>query len=132
MSEKTCVIKFKKIDGKLMPADALMKLRFQEYIKNLSDNDEVECILEGGNPNNTKAQLAKIHVMIKEIADETGDNIKDAKKNVKDFCGLTFYNNGEKQFKSFADQSRKELSYVIERMYEMGDFLNINFRKDLQ
>jgi len=132
MSEKTCVIKFKKIDGKLMPINALMKLRFQEYIKNLSDKDEVECILEGVNPNNTKAQLAKIHVMIKEIADETGDNVKDAKKNVKDFCGLTFYDNGEKKFKSFADQSRKELSYVIERMYEMGDFLNINFRKDLQ
>ena len=98
-------------------------------MKRIQENRKLR---EGGNPNNTKAQLAKIHVMIKEIADETGDNIKDAKKNVKDFCGLTFYNDGEKQFKSFANQSRKELSYVIERMYEMGDFLNINFRKDLQ
>lgn len=129
---KTCIIKFKIVDGKLMPKDALMKLRFQEYIKNLTDTDEVECILEAVTPNNTKAQLAKIHVMIKEIADETGDNVKDAKKNVKDFCGLTFYANGEKQFKSFADQSRAELSSVIERMYEMGEFLNINFKKDLQ
>jgi|TARA_R110001592_G_scaffold42905_2_gene139235 hypothetical protein len=131
MSNKTCVLKFKKINGKLTPIDKLMHLRFKEYIQNLSDNDEVECILEGVNPNNTKAQLAKIHVMIKEIADETGATVKHTKLHVKDECGLTYYDDKEKKYKSFADQSRLELSKVIDRMYELGSFLNINFQKDL-
>ena len=80
----------------LCPLMLLWNFGFKSILKTYLTDDEVECILEGVNPNNTKAQLAKIHVMIKEIADETGDNVKDAKKNVKDFCGLTFYDNGEK------------------------------------
>lgn len=127
--KKTCVIKFKKVNGKLVPKDGLTKSRFIEYIKSLSDDDEIECILEAVEPNNTKAQLAKIHAMIKEIADETGEDPKKTKNDLKDKCGLTKYVDNKKYFLSFADQSREELSNVIEKLYLIGEFVGINFRK---
>ena len=129
--KKTCIIKFKLVNGKLVPKDGLMKTRFNQFLRELTEDDEIECIMEGVEPNNTKAQLAKIHVMIKEISDETGEEIKVTKKQIKDQCGLTFYVDKEKHYKSFADLSRQDLSNVIEKMYVIGEFLNINFRKDL-
>jgi hypothetical protein len=119
------------VNGKLVPKDGLMKDRFNKFISELTEDDEIECIMEGVEPNNTKAQLAKIHVMIKEISDETGEDIKKTKIDIKDQCGLTYYVDNRKYYKSFADLSRQDLSDVIEKMYVLGDFLNINFRKDL-
>ena len=129
--KKTCVIKFKKVNNKLTPKDGLMKARLKEFIESLTDDDEIECIIEAMEPNNTKAQLAKIHVMIKEISDETGEDVKKTKKDIKDQCGLTTYIDGKKVYKSFANESKESLSDVIEKIYLIGDFLNINFRKDL-
>ena len=129
--KKTCIIKFKMVNGKLRPKDGLMKDRFNQFIKELTEDDEIECILEAVEPNNTKAQLAKIHVMIKEIADESGEDQKETKKDIKDRCGLTHYIDGRKVYKSFADQSKEELSNIIEKLYLIGEFLGINFRKDL-
>lgn len=128
---KTCAIKFKKVNGKLTPIDGLMKQRLKEFINGLSEDDTIECILEGSEPNNTKAQLAKIHVMIKEISDETGEDLKQTKKDIKDRCGLTHYVNGEKQYKSFANETKESLSNTIEKIYILGDFLGINFKRDL-
>ncbi len=119
------------VNGKLVPKDGLMKTRFNQFLKEISEDDEIDCIMEADEPNNTKAQLAKIHVMIKEISDETGEDLKKTKKDIKDQCGLTFYLDKKKQYKSFADLSKEDLSNVIEKMYVIGDFLNINFRKDL-
>lgn len=129
--KQTCIIKFKMVNGKLVPKDGLMKDRFNQFIKKLTEDDEIECILESVEPNNTKAQLAKIHVMIKEISDETGEDLKKTKIDIKDQCGLTYYVDQTKYYKSFADLSRQDLSDVIEKMYLIGTFLNINFQKDL-
>ena len=129
--KSTCIIKFKMVNGKLVPKDGLMKDRFNKFLREVSEDDEIECIMEAVEPNNTKAQLAKIHVMIKEISDETGEDVKKTKMDIKDQCGLTYYVDNKKYYKSFADQSRQVLSDVIEKMYLIGDFLNINFRKDL-
>lgn len=129
--KKTCVIKFKKVNGKLVLKDGLMKVRFQEFIKHLTEADEIEAIIEAVEPNNTKAQLAKIHVMIKEIADETGEDVKKTKRDIKDQCGLTYYIDKTKHYKSFADLDRTALSNVITHLYLIGEFLNINFQKDL-
>jgi hypothetical protein len=130
--KKTCILKFHKVNGKLVPKDGLMKNRLAEFIRNLSDDDDIECIMEAVEPNNTKAQLAKIHVMIKEIADETGEDVKKTKQDIKDQCGLTYYIDNKKCYKSFADESRQSLSDIIEKIYLIGDFLNINFQKDSQ
>lgn len=129
--KKTCIIKFKKVNGKLVVKDGLLKDRLNTFINELTEDDEIECLFEAVEPNNTKAQLAKIHVMIKEISDETGEDIKKTKQDIKDQCGLTYYVDNIKIYKSFANVSREELSNIIEKVYLIGDFLNINFKRDL-
>lgn len=130
--KKTCIIKFQKRNGKLVPKDGLTKNRLKTYIDSLTEDDEIECMMEAVEPNNTKAQLAKIHAMIKEIADETGEDQKKTKMDIKDKCGLTHYVDNKKVYKSFADQSREQLSDVIEKLYLLGEFVGINFQKDFQ
>tara|TARA_R110000868_G_scaffold282585_1_gene542877 strand:+ start:98 stop:493 length:396 start_codon:yes stop_codon:yes gene_type:complete len=128
--KKTCIIKFKKIGTQVVPVDNLMKLKLKNFVDNLTDKDEIECLFEAVEPNNTKSQLAKIHVMIKEISDETGETLKQTKLNIKDQVGLTYYVDNKKIYKSFADETRESLSNIIEKLYIVGDFLNINFKKD--
>jgi len=128
--KKTCIIKFKKVGTQVVPVDNLMKLKLKNFVDNLTDKDEIECLFEAVEPNNTKSQLAKIHVMIKEISDETGETLKQTKLNIKDQVGLTYYVDNEKIYKSFADETRESLSNIIEKLYIVGDFLNINFKKD--
>jgi len=128
--KKTCIIKFKKVGAQVVPVDNLMKLKLKNFVDNLTDKDEIECLFEAVEPNNTKSQLAKIHVMIKEISDETGETLKQTKLNIKDQVGLTYYVDNEKIYKSFANETRESLSNIIEKLYVLGDFLNINFKKD--
>ena len=130
--KKTCLIRFNVENGKLVPKDGLMKQRLKDFIKSLSPDDVIDTIFEADEPDNTKSQLAKIHVMLKEIADETGEDVKKTKTDIKDQCGLTFYVDHQKKYKSFADLSRKELSDVIEKIYLVGEFVGINFQKDLK
>ena len=129
---KTTILKLKKLNGKLVGADGLMQHKFQEFVKSLKEGDKIDIILEFVEPDNTKAQLAKIHAMIKDIADETGEDVKKTKQDIKDRCGLTYYADNKKYYKSFANLSRQDLSDVIEQMYVVGEFLNINFRSNYQ
>lgn len=129
--KKTIVLKFKKKDNRLVPKDGLMLEKYKHFIQSLKESDEIECIMEAVEPNNTKAQLAKIHVMIKMLADETGEEFKILKNQIKDKCGLTYYVDSIKHYKSFADLSKEELSETIEKIFIIGDFFNINFRANI-
>jgi len=129
--KKTFVIRYVKRSGKLIPKDSLSKIKLKEYIDSISENDIIDVLFEADEPNNTKSQLAKVHVMINAIANETGEDVKKTKIDIKDQCGLTYYQDQQKKFKSFADLSRTELSDVIEKLYLVGEFVGINFQKDL-
>ncbi len=127
----TVLIKFKVKNGKLVPLDKLMGFRLKQFLESIEANDVISAIFESDEPNKTNAQLAKVHVMIKEISDYTGERIEKTKLDIKEQCGMTYYKNEKKMYKSFADCSKEDLSKVIEQIYIIGDFLNINFRKDL-
>jgi len=129
--KKTFAIRYIKKDGKLVPKDSLSKARLKEYIAAITENDLVDVLIEANEPDNTKAQMAKIHAMIGEVANETGEDVKKSKNDIKNQCGLTYYEDQQKKYKSFADLSKAELSDVIEKLYIIGDFLGVNFRKDL-
>jgi len=118
-------------NGKPVPTSHLYKMRYNEFIKGLKEGDRFVMILEQEDWSNTKPQLAKIHAMIKEIAIETGEKFNKTKENIKERSGLTYYENKVKKYRSFARCSKEELSAVIEILYELGQFLNINFEKNL-
>lgn len=133
MAKQILSIEFKKENGKLVPANDLMKEQLKLFVNSLPDDATVECMMELKTKDNTKAQLAKIHVCIKEIADIQGDTAKAVKEEVKRQCGMEYIDeDGNKQFVSFKNCSKEELSNVIEVVIQMGQFLNADFRGTLK
>lgn len=132
MAKQILSTQFKKEKDKLVPANPLAKEQYKIFVNSLSEGDTVECVMELKSKNNTKAQLAKIHVCIKEIANEQGDSVESVKNEVKRICGMAYKNDdGEVKYQSFADCSKEELSNVIETIIQIGHFLNVEFRGTL-
>lgn len=123
MSKQVLSIQFVLKDGKLTPRDELAKEKYKMFMANVQETDIVDCVMEVVSPTNTKAQLAKIHACINELAKEQGCSAIDMKVQIKDRCGL--------KDKSFKDCSKDQLSEVIESILEIGRFLNINFQGTL-
>ena len=124
MSKQVLTIQFNVKDGKLVPRNDLMKEQYKIFLSQIQNGDIVDCVMELVSPTNTKAQLAKIHACINELAKEQGCSPAEMKVQVKDRSGLAD--------KSFADCSKEQLSEVIETILEIGRFLNINFQGTLQ
>ena len=120
MSKQVLSIQFVLKDGKLTPRDELSKEKYKIFVAGILENDIIDCVMEVVSPTNTKAQLAKIHACINEMAKEQGCSAQEMKDQVKAHCGLAG--------KSFKDCSKEQLSEVIESILEIGRFLNINFQ----
>ena len=132
MAKQILSIRFKKEKNKLVPENSFMKERLRLFISSLPDKGSIDCIMELKTRDNTKAQLAKVHVCIKEIADEQGDSFDAVKKEIKRRCGMSYKNEkGQTKYESFADCSKQEMSNIIETIIQMGHFLNIDFRGTL-
>jgi hypothetical protein len=121
-----------KRNGKLTPKNKLHEEQYKLFTSNIPEGKEVTALFELVDDTNTKAQLAKVHVMIKEIAEQQGQSAAETKLEVKDQCNLTYYEDGVKKYKSFGKASKEDLSYVIEVLYQLGEFFNINFRENFQ
>jgi hypothetical protein len=124
MSKQVLSIQFIVKEGKLIPRNDLMKEQYKIFLSQMQNGDIVDCVMELVTPTNTKAQLAKIHACINELAKEQGCSPAEMKVQIKERSGLTD--------KSFADCSKEQLSEVIETILEIGRFLNINFQGTLQ
>lgn len=132
MSKQILSIQFKKTKGKLQPSSKLMKEKLKLFVQSLPEDGSVDCIMELRTRNNTKAQLRKIHVCLKEIANEQGDSLQSVKKEIKKQSGMSYLDeDGVRQYESFADCSKEELSNVIENIIQTGHFLNLEFRGTL-
>lgn len=121
-------IRMKKQDGKLVIDDKLAKEQYRIFLMSLNDGDKLDVLFELKNEDNTHAQLKKIHVCIKEMAEEQGHTVEEMKRLVKDECGMSYKNEkGKKVYESFAGCSKKELSNVIETIIQMGRFMGMTF-----
>lgn len=123
MSKQVLSIQFILKDGKLFPRNKLMREQYKIFMSSIQETDIIDCVMEIVTPDNTKAQLAKIHACINELAKEQGCSAAEMKVQIKERAGL--------ENKSFADCSKAQLSEVIETILEIGRFLNINFQGTL-
>ena len=111
--------KFIKRNGKLTYATPQDKLAYEIFVDKLQEGDKVDMFVELHGPDHSKAQLAKVHACIRELAKESGYTFDDMKLIIKDSSGL----NG----KSFADCSKSELMLAIEACIQIGgENFNIN------
>jgi hypothetical protein len=111
--------KFIKKDGKLIYASPEQKLAYELFLQKLPEGQAVEMYVDLININHSKAQLAKVHACIRELAAESGYSFDDMKILIKGTSGL--------ENKSFADCSKDELMLAIEACIQIGrENFNIN------
>ena len=117
--------KFIKKGNKITFASPKDKLAYELYIEQLSEGESVEMYIDLPSKDHSKAQLAKVHACIRELAKESGYTFKEMKKLVKKQAGLC--EEGEDCFKSFADCTKDEITLAIQACLEIGEDLNIIF-----
>jgi hypothetical protein len=111
--------KFIKKDGKLVFAHPQDKLAYEIFLKKIPEGQKVDMYLDLADADHSKAQLAKVHACIREIAKESGYTFDEMKLVIKDASGIAD--------KSFADCSKDELMLAIEACIQIGrEQFNIN------
>ena len=118
----------KKVDGELIHTIKAKGTLYESWIKELPEGTKVEIFVSVAGEDGTNAQLAKIHAMIRELANEIGHTFQELKLEVKRKTGLCFVKDKQEYCKSFKDCSKQELNLVIQSLIEMGDFTGVNLR----
>lgn len=126
MSSATFHGRLKKKGGKL---EISRKVTYEKFTESLKEGDEVDLYMEVVGTDGTLPQLAKIHVLLREMALTTGHTVSDLKLIVKDRAGLCLAREiSGKEFlicKSLGDCSKEELDLVIKVTTQLCDELGI-------
>ena len=114
----------KKQNDKLEYVNEKDKIMFDNFVSTLKDGHLVEIYLESQPDDGSLAQLAKIHAMIRGLAQHIGETFEDMKLIVKRRAGLCIEKEIEGEHflycKSFGKCSKDELSQVIETITSIG------------
>jgi len=112
-------IKMVKKNGKITYEDEKSRLAYDIFVSRLPENQKLEMYIDLADADHSKAQLAKVHACIRELATESGYSFDDMKLLIKSASGL--------EDKSFADCSKSELMLAIEACIQIGgENFNIN------
>ena len=120
--------KYKKERGLLKPLTISGIKQYEEFVSHIPDGAIVEFFYELQHDDGTLPQLAKLHVMIKQLATHIGETAENMKLLVKDRAGLCIARevSGKEYFlaKSFGECSKEELSLAIQAAIEIGQEVN--------
>ena len=113
-------IQVEKHAGKLT-TDSTEKMKLQAFLDSIPDGAKIECyysvILDPREK--SLGQLAKVHVLIKQLAQDTGHTVGEIKDVIKDRSGIVDVATGE--VKSFRDCSKTELSTATQECINLGN-----------
>ena len=115
-------------NGELHFPAKINKTRFNTFLKSLPNGTRLEMFISASDDNGTNAQLARLHAMIREIANDLGYTFQEVKMMVKRHTGLCFMRNNTEYCKSFADCDKAELNLAIQECIRLGDFNGIQLR----
>jgi len=120
--------KYVKRNGSLQPISLAVSKQMELYVSKIPDGCIVECFYEMQHDDGTLPQLAKLHVIIRQLASHIGETVENMKILVKDRAGLCIAREvaGKEYFlaKSFGECSREELSLAIQATMEIGEEVN--------
>lgn len=112
--------KFIKKNGKLIFDHPKDKLAYEIFVEKIPEGQIVDMYIDVIGLDHSKAQLAKVHACIRELAKESGYTFDEMKCLVKDQAGLTYKEGLMINYKSFADCSKDELMLAIEACIQIG------------
>lgn len=120
--------KYKKERGLFKPITLAGAKQYEKFVSDIPDGAIVEFFYELQHDDGTLPQLAKLHVMIKELATHIGETAENMKLLIKDRAGLCIARevSGKEYFlaKSFGECSKDELSLAIQAAIEIGETIN--------
>jgi hypothetical protein len=120
--------KYKKESGLLQPISLADIKQYEKFVSRLEEGAIVEFFYEVQHDDGTLPQLAKLHVMLKQLSMHIGETVENMKLLVKDKAGLCIAREvaGKEYFlaKSFGDCSREELSLAIQAAHEIGQSID--------
>lgn len=120
-------VRFGKNSGKLKLLSSEDAAKYFQFEKDLAEGEIVEVYITKivNEDDKTSGQLAKVHACIRELARETGHTFEEMKQTVKEKAGLI--DPASKEYKSFADCNKKELSDAIQICVEIGNIVGYYF-----
>jgi len=121
-------LRMTKKNGKLVHSVKAMKSRYDKFVDDLPEGASIEMFVSTSNEDGTHAQLARIHVMIRELASSLGYTFEETKLLTKRKAGLCVVKDKQEYCKSFAECDKEELNLVIQALIEIGDITNTNLR----
>ena len=102
--------------------------KYQKFLSDLPEGSKLEVFIGISGDKGSNPQLARLHAMIREIAQEIGYTFEEAKLVVKRKAGLCFTKNKEEYCKSFGQCDKDELNLAIQACIEIGDFSGMQLR----
>jgi len=102
--------------------------KYQKFLNDLPEGVKLEIFIGVSGEKGSNPQLARLHAMIREIAQEIGYTFEEAKLVVKRKAGLCFTKNKEEYCKSFGQCDKDELNLAIQACIEIGDFSGMQLR----
>tara|TARA_R110001592_G_scaffold34089_2_gene117421 strand:- start:1926 stop:2309 length:384 start_codon:yes stop_codon:yes gene_type:complete len=115
-------------DGELSFPIKAMGTKFKKFLKDLPDNSKLEIFIGVSGDKGSNPQLARLHAMIREIAQEIGYTFEECKLTVKRKAGLCFVRDKQEYCKSFGECDKDELNLAIQACVEIGDFGGMQLR----
>ena len=115
-------------DGKLDFPSKPVETKFNSFLKDLPDGTPIDIFMGVSTDKGSNAQLARVHAMIRELAQYIGYTFEEVKLQAKRKAGLCLVRDGQEYCKSFAECDRDELNLVIQALVEMGDFNGMQLR----
>lgn len=117
--------KYVKRNGRLEFSTLAASKQFELFVSHIPEGQIVEVFYEEQHDDGTLPQLAKLHVLIKQLAMHVGETVENMKLLVKDRAGLCIARevSGKEYFlaKSFAECSKDELSLAIQAAMEIAE-----------
>ena len=108
-----------KRNGKLEHTVKAKEGILNDIIKELPEGTKVEVFANTIGMKGSNAQLAKIHAMIRQLANDIGEDPVSLKEHIKNQAMID---------KSFAECDTEELNSVIQTVLSLGDWNGSNLR----
>ena len=115
-------------NGKITYPIKANQTKLNNFLANTPEGARVEIFISVNDGKGSNAQLARIHAMCRQMANDIGYTFEEMKLQIKRKAGLCFMKNNTEYCKSFAKCDTEELNLAIQACIEIGDFSGINLR----